>query len=330
MSPHLLCNASSPRPSTFASYALAVENVIEAMRVHVSEPLSLAEMAEMAYLSPFHFHRIFRSLTGIPPGEFLAALRLDAAKRLLLTTSLSVTDVCFELGYTSLGTFTTRFTHLIGLSPLQVRHLAAAEAPPALEPLDARSRQVRRLAAVHHRGVSGSITAPDAFAGLIFVGLFPKPIPQSRPVACATLTAPGPYQMAPTPDGRYYLLAAAVPWSPGVLTYLMPEAGLLVAVAEQPVLVRGGWASAPVDLALRPFQVTDPPLLVVPPSLLALPPLQECGFPAKRAFYMRNINEEPEGNPRTSAMQPPGGMPRIEDEGPGTRSYLRSRDVPVL
>ncbi len=261
--------ARAYRASTLASYSLAVERVIGAMRAHVAEPLSLEEMAEIAYLSPFHFNRIFRSITGLPPGEFFAALRLDTAKRLLLTTSLSVTDVCFELGYTSLGTFTTRFTHLVGLAPLQLRHLAEDGASPSLESLDERASKARRLATVHTSGLSGSISVPGPFTGLIFVGLFPKPIPQQHPVACVTLVAPGPYQIALVPDGRYYLLGAALPWSQRALSYLLPERGLLVGVAEQPVLVHGGRANTSVDLALRPLHLADPPILGVFPPLLA-------------------------------------------------------------
>jgi AraC family transcriptional regulator len=272
--------ARTYRASTLTSYSLAVERVIEAMRAQLSEPLSLEEMAEIACLSPFHFNRIFRSLTGLPPGEFLAALRLNAAKRLLLTTSLSVTDVCFDLGYTSLGTFTTRFTHLIGLAPLQLRRLAEEGALPSLKLLDERANKAPRLAVVRRSGVSGSISVPGPFTGLIFVGLFPKPIPQQRPVACVTLTAPGPYQIALVPDGCYYLLGAALPWSQSALPYLLPEKGLLVGVAEQPVLVRGGRANIPVDLALRPLHAADPPILGVFPPLLA-----SAAASSARKFY---------------------------------------------
>jgi AraC-like DNA-binding protein len=257
------------RSSTLASYSLAVERVIQTMRAQLSEPLSLEEMGEIAYLSPFHFNRVFRLITGIPPSEYLGALRLDAAKRLVLTTSLSVTDVCFDLGYTSLGTFTTRFTSLIGLPPLRLRHLAEEFAPTALQPLQDGSREAQRRAAIRIPGVSGTITAPDAFTGLIFAGLFPKPIPQQQPAACVTLATPGPYKMPLVPDGRYYLLGAALPRSQNALTYLLPQTGLLVGVSEHPVLVRGGRASAPVNLDLRPLLPTDPPILIAFPSLLA-------------------------------------------------------------
>lgn len=257
------------RADTLAAYSSAVECVIQAMHTHISEPLTLDEMAEIASLSPFHFNRMFRTITGIPPGEFLSALRLEAAKRLLLTTSLNATDICMDLGYASVGTFVTRFKQLIGVSPLQLRYLASDFTATSLQTRVSQRVEAQRMTVGHAHGVSGYITAPDAFNGLIFAGLFPKPIPHNRPVACVTLAAPGRYQILSVPDGLYYLLAAAVPWSRSALTYLLPEHGLLVAVAERPVLVRGGQASAPLDLALRPRHLADPPILGVFPPLIA-------------------------------------------------------------
>ena len=259
------------RASTLTAHSLAIERVIQAMRAQLSEPLSLEEMAEIACMSPFHFNRTFRSIVGAPPGEFLAVLRMDAAKRLVLTTPLSVTDVCFELGYASLGTFANRFKQLIGLSPVQLRQFAGDFAPTSLELRREDDRATRPRPLVKDSGVSGSVAVLDHFQGLIFIGLFPRPIPLHRPVACTTLAAPGGFQILPVPDGRYYLLAAAVPASPNALSYLLPESGRLVAVGVQPVLVHGGRASAPVDLTMRPVQVADPPILGVFPSLLRTP-----------------------------------------------------------
>src|SRR5262249_28857866 len=199
-------------------------------------------MAEIACLSPFHFHRVFRALTGPSAGELLAALRLEAAKRLVLTTALSVTEVCFALGYASPGTFTTRFTQLVGLSPLRLRHLVEDIGVTSPQLLHERYREAPTVAAVHDRGVCGTIAAPGPFTGLIFVGLFRKTIPQGRPAACVTLAAPGRYQLALVPDGRYSLFVAALSHSPDALTYLLPESGLLVGAAARPVLVRGGRA----------------------------------------------------------------------------------------
>src|SRR5919202_3874927 len=85
----------------------AIERVIAEMRSTTDGALSLEEMSEVAHLSPSHFARTFRKITGISPGGFMTSLRIERAKRLLLNTDLKVGEVCFEGGYNSLGTFTT-------------------------------------------------------------------------------------------------------------------------------------------------------------------------------------------------------------------------------
>jgi AraC family transcriptional regulator len=253
---------------TAALRCMAVERVIATMQERLDEDLTLQDLADIAYLSPYHFNRVFRRVTGIPPCEFLAALRLQEAKRLLLTTGLSVTDVCVEVGYRSLGTFTTRFTQLVGLPPGRLRRLVEAGATPRAAPRpdhDAHAATIVPLSA----GVSGRISAPDAPAGPIFVGLFPTPVPQSRPVACTRLSAPGVYRIAPVPDGWYYVLTAALPWSGDPLSYLLPDGRLRVGIGAGPVLVQRGRAHGATDVTLRPPQATDPPLLTAVPFLAA-------------------------------------------------------------
>src|SRR5438067_12527882 len=122
------------RQVTLADQTQAVERAIQTMHTHLHEMLTLEDLASVAYLSPSHFHRVFCRLIGVPPGEFLAALRFQEARRLLVTTSLSVTDICFEVGYTSTGSFTSRFTHLVGLSPRLLRQRAQTFEPPPAEP----------------------------------------------------------------------------------------------------------------------------------------------------------------------------------------------------
>lgn len=256
------------RSTTLTSHLLAVERVIQTMRKQPAEPLSLDDLADLACLSPYHFTRVFRSITGIPPGEFLSALRLDTARRLLLTTSLHVTDICFEVGYTSLGTFTTRFTQLIGLPPGQLRTLAErfARHTPAL-PLRPTSQPNPHTPSIP--GVHGQIIAPTLTSGTIFIGLFPKAIPQNYPVACTILSRPGSYHIAPVPDGHYYLLAAALPQTATPLTYLLPDAGILVGSSQRPLHIGHSGTSYPVNICLRPLQPSDPPLLISLPLLLA-------------------------------------------------------------
>src|SRR5215213_5738209 len=99
-------SGAGSRATTVASRYQAVERVILAMRERLDKPLSLENMAEIALLSPYHFNRVFRLITGIPPCKFLNVLRMEAAKRLLVTTKLTVGEVCFSVGYNSQGSFT--------------------------------------------------------------------------------------------------------------------------------------------------------------------------------------------------------------------------------
>jgi AraC-like DNA-binding protein len=250
-----------------------VERVIasmhEQMDVQKDDPMSLHQLAEIAILSPYHFNRVFRQVTGIPPTQFQYALRLEAAKRLLLTTNLSVTDICFEVGYNSLGTFTMRFTKLVGIPPRILRQLARRFDPSAQRALLTRYTYPcpPRLDGGLSGVVRGRIDGPDGFEGPIFVGLFDAPIPQSPPLACTLLTAPGDYHLAHVPDGQYHLFVAGLGWSEDTLAYLLCNSALRGHAG--PLSVRNGQAIGQVDVSLRPPQLTDPPLLIALPLLLA-------------------------------------------------------------
>jgi AraC-like DNA-binding protein len=80
-------------------------------------PLDLA--AREACLSPFHFHRLFRATFGQTPHDFLTSMRMERARRLLASGQMSVTEVCLEVGYSSLGSFSSKFQSLVGRSPSQ-------------------------------------------------------------------------------------------------------------------------------------------------------------------------------------------------------------------
>ncbi|HEY6307449.1 MAG TPA: AraC family transcriptional regulator [Candidatus Angelobacter sp.] len=82
--------------------------------------LSLEHAAREACLSPFHFHRLFTSAFGETPHDFVTRRRMDHAKR-LLAAGESVTEVCFEVGYSSLGSFSHKFHMLAGRSPSEYR-----------------------------------------------------------------------------------------------------------------------------------------------------------------------------------------------------------------
>ncbi|HZO72562.1 MAG TPA: helix-turn-helix transcriptional regulator [Ktedonobacteraceae bacterium] len=255
------------RLGTQEAHQVAVERVVRVLKSQVQDVLSLEDMADIACLSPYYFSRIFHSIIGIPPGEFLATLRLDRAKRLLLTTSLSVTDICFEVGYSSLGSFTTRFTQLVGVSPRQLRHRAKhVPLPFFIAEQDITTKAP--LAIAGPAGLAGQVHATGVLSALIFIGLFRKPIPQGRPVRCTMLYAPGPYAIHAIPDGCYYVMVAAFPFpgSEDPQTCILPYEKLLVGT-QGPVIVHQGMAKAPVNVVLHPPRLTDPPLIIGLPYL---------------------------------------------------------------
>lgn len=249
------------------AHAEGIARVAQFLREQPDEALTVRDLAGFAYLSPFHFIRVFRQITGSAPADFRAALRLEAAKRLLLTTPLDVMEVCQAVGYQSLGTFTTRFTQLVGLPPGRLRERALALDIPRAAPFETEhAGTATETGAV----IRGSITGVDVVPGPLFVGLFPDPIAQGHPIAGALLPAPGPYVLTGVPDGCYYLWAAALPWSGSPLAYLLPDddARLRIGRSAGPLSVRRGQVSGERDLALRPRQPTDPPLVVALPALL--------------------------------------------------------------
>lgn len=262
--------SSACREDTLASHRRAVERVITSARERLCEPISLHDMSRVAYLSAFHFNRVFHQITGLPPNKFISAMRLDEAKRLLLNTNLSITDICFEVGYSSLSTFTRLFTQRVGLGPREFRYLAERITPASVESLCAHYAEVKGHATFNVEGIRGIVESATRSEGPIFVGLFPAHIPQSRPVGGALLQSPGPFHIAPVPDGIYHLLAAALPPLADTLGYLLPDsANLLVGAGNGPVIVRQGRASGPISTSLRPMALTDPPLLISLPFLLA-------------------------------------------------------------
>jgi AraC-like DNA-binding protein len=82
-----------------------------------AEPLDLSVLAAAAAVSKYHFHRCFSATYGRTPGRYLAERRIERAQDLLRATNLTVTEVCLLVGYTSLGSFSTRFRELVGVSP---------------------------------------------------------------------------------------------------------------------------------------------------------------------------------------------------------------------
>jgi AraC-like DNA-binding protein len=89
----------------------------DAMDRSYAEPLDVRSVAAVAHISPAHFSRSFRGVFGETPHRYLQRRRVERAMFLLRETHRSVTDVCFDVGFTSLGTFSRTFREIVGESP---------------------------------------------------------------------------------------------------------------------------------------------------------------------------------------------------------------------
>lgn len=99
---------------------------------HFTEPTDLARVASIAGLSKFHFHRLFAATYGTTPARYLTARRIERAQDLLRATNLTVTEVCFAVGYSSLGSFSSRFAGVVGETPSEFQRRYAVEGAPRI------------------------------------------------------------------------------------------------------------------------------------------------------------------------------------------------------
>lgn len=254
-----------------------VERATTLIRERYAEPLTLDDMADAAIISKFHFSRLFRQATGISPGRFLTAVRLHEAKRLLVTTATSVADISCLVGYTSLGTFTTRFTECIGLSPGKFRRFAELGMLGPVQPSTPAHGG-------NHGSLAGTVRAGIPVAsGPIFMGVFDRPIPQGKPDACMMLPGVGEWLMDPVPEGDWHVMAVAPAMNAG-------DNDSFSSTFERPMLIAGGGPVnirrnhvCSVDLVLRRPRPIDPPVLLTLPMLMNRPALADSRLATKAA-----------------------------------------------
>ena len=103
----------------------------DAMDRAYAEPLDVAALARIADTSEAHFIRTFRGTFGETPHRYLQRRRVERAMYLLCGTERDVTDVCFDVGFTSLGTFSRTFTEIVGEPPSEYRKRKGVKAVPA-------------------------------------------------------------------------------------------------------------------------------------------------------------------------------------------------------
>lgn len=100
------------------------------MDLRYAEPLDLDRMAEEAGFSKFHFARAFKDAYGETPANYLTRRRVERAKDLLRSANLTVTEVCMLVGFTSVGSFSSRFSELVGMSPRAFQRASVARGGP--------------------------------------------------------------------------------------------------------------------------------------------------------------------------------------------------------
>ncbi|MEV6905707.1 helix-turn-helix transcriptional regulator [Amycolatopsis sp. NPDC051071] len=92
-----------------------------------AQPLDVEALARGVHVSAGHLSREFRAAYGESPYSYLMTRRIERAKMLLRRGDMSVTEICFDVGFSSLGTFSTRFSELVGMSPSAYRKQAEDE-----------------------------------------------------------------------------------------------------------------------------------------------------------------------------------------------------------
>ena len=240
----------------------AVARAIALMHENLARPLRLQELADAAYLSPFHFDRIFAATTGVSAVAFASALRIDAAKRLLVSGDASVTDACFALGYGSLGSFVSRFSRSVGVSPGALRASAARDdGAPIVGTAEERVRLASGSASIFG-AIEGDVCADT----VVWIGAFARGIPDGPPLAGTLVHGAGPFRIDALTPGTYHVLALGVPRETSLRGYLALGESVRVGKGGAVVIGPAGPARF-VTISLAAPRPTDPPLLVALPLI---------------------------------------------------------------
>jgi len=263
-------NNPSPSPhraDTVEANQVSVERAIRHMKEHLAEPLDLDKLAQVAAISKFHLVRVFDETTGTTPHHFLSCLRIQRAKELLVQSAVPITEVCLGVGYNSLGTFSTTFSQLVGLSPQAFRAM-----PKRLTAKQFAAAIWRYLAArkkIPGPVIQGVVTGPSRPKGFVFVGTFTKGVPLGVPFSGTVMIGHGKFCIERPALPEFHLLAALLPLSASLSDL---AANLPISLVAS-LRVQNDLNTAPDSqhLRLRPLRPTDPPIVL---ALPALPPLR--------------------------------------------------------
>lgn len=125
-------SATGAKPADLATL-IALRRVRDRIDREFAHPLDVEALAAGAHMSAGHLSRQFKRAYGESPYSYLMTRRIERAMVLLRSSGLSVTEICFAVGYSSLGTFSLRFAELVGVPPSEYR-ASGAEALPGMPP----------------------------------------------------------------------------------------------------------------------------------------------------------------------------------------------------
>jgi AraC-like DNA-binding protein len=248
-------------------------SILRRIRQASGEPLRISSIAYEFGVAPATLIRICRLITGLTPARYRSCLRIEAAKRLLLTTDRSITDIALDVGYSSLGTFIRTFTELVGVSPTRFRGLskrltledvlaaALGNAPAPIGPHPG----ARLVCGVvpHEVGAEANLTA---------VGVFADAVPVGRPLSGCVLLGCGHFELVwPATNPQVHVLALRMPMPPDAVAIWLPK---LNEISVSNIFLR--WdrfrptEPALIDLVFRTVAEADPPIVAPLPILLGL------------------------------------------------------------
>jgi len=241
----------------------AVKISIDYMKKNIDAEITSEELAYLVGYSPYHFSRIFKEITGVSPRHYLSALRIEAGKEMLISSkSPSILKILLLIGFRSLGTFGSKFKQFVGLSPKQFQ-LSTND----LHDFVNQYKESPLLLVSTAPKLSCHFEVPPTFKGIIFVGLFPRAIPDQKPIIGTAFTQnQTSCVFSDIPPGTYYVLAAALKWSLNPKDYFLLNRALR-GKYDKPIVITKT-TEVEVTLSLRNPLPTDPPILVNLPQLL--------------------------------------------------------------
>ena len=192
----------------------AVHTVIDALGADLASRVD-GDLGRAAGLVRTRLSALFRRATGLTMEEYRIRLRLEAAKALLVAGDGDLLALALEVGYETQAQLGRMFRRHLGISPGEFRRLSralAAGAPaPGLNAAGPGAVLRHALRRLMRRG--GTLRGTVSYAGsergvVIYISAFPRPEPDSYPVAWVALPAPGPFTLRGVPAGRWYILAA--------------------------------------------------------------------------------------------------------------------------